>query len=235
MRLNNEELYNFFIEKEILALYHANTVGTSITYLRNGGLMSRGFVENSGLFQTPQSSDNIDKVLDVWNDIFIDTTDLHSFFSRENYYGPILFELDRELIIDEKFEIWITKNNPIYWNSNTTLEDRYFQNVDELKALWNTIERQRKMITIRNNASPILFDYVRRVIVDDPKVSINEGGNTIHVFNTAINKIKEIIHDQHPLKGKFTTRLCKNCWCISNYLTQRSPTDIKRLFLPPNS
>ncbi len=231
MKLNNQELYNFFVEKQILALYHANTVGTSITYFSNGGLMSRGLVERTGIFQTPQSSDDIDKVLDVWDDVFIDTTDLHSFFGRENHYGPILFEFDRELIKDETFEFWITKNNPIYWNKDTSLENRYFQSMDELREKWDGIARQRKMITIRKANSPILFKYVRRIIVDDPKVSIKEGEAKIHVFNTAFHRIKTTITDGHPLKGKFITRTCGSCWCTSNYLNQRSAADLKRLFL----
>jgi len=231
MRLSNQELYDFFIEKEILALYHANTVGTAITYFNNGGLMSRGLVERAGLFQTIQSSDEVDKALGVWNDTFIDTTDLHSYFNRENHYGPVLFEFDRELINNEKFEIWITKNNPIYWNQETSIEDRYFQNMKELREKWDGIQRQRKMIIIRNANKPILFNYVRRVIVDDPKVSIPNGEIKVHVFNEVFHRIKATISDTHPLKGKFITRTCNSCWCTSNYLNQRTASEIKRLFL----
>lgn len=231
MRLNNEELYQFIVEKEILALYHANTVRTSLTYFENNGLMSRGAVENMGLFQTPQSSDEVDKVLNVWDDVFIDTSDLHTFFKRENHYGPILFELDRELIKNENFEIWITKNNPIYWPKGSSDEERYFTSVTELNEKWDTIERQRKMITIRNNNSPVLFEYVRRIIVDDPRVSFTDDGTIIHVFNEAVKKIKAVIGDDHPLKGKFITRTCGYCWCNSNYLNQRPSYELNRLFL----
>ncbi len=231
MILNNQELYDFFIEKEILALYHANTVGTSITYFNNGGLMSRGLISTNGLFQTAQSSDEIDKVLNVWQDVFLDTIDLHSYFGRENHYGPILFELDRELIRDQNLEIWITKNNPIYWKHETPMEDRYFQNMDEVREKWDGIQRQRKMITIRNSNVPILFNYVRRVIVDDPRVSIPREPENIHVFNEAFHRIKAAISDNHPLKGKFITRTCSSCWCTSNYLNQRSVSELKRLFI----
>jgi len=231
MKLNHQDLYNFFVEKNILALYHANTVGTALTYITNGGLMSRGFVEENGLLQTAQSSDEIDKVLDVWNDVFIDTTDLHSFFGRENHYGPILFEFDRELIKDESFDIWITKNNPIYWRPDTTQEDRYFQNMGEVREKWDGIQRQRKMITIRKKSEPILFNYVRRIIVDDPRVSIPGEQERIHVFNEAFHRIKMTITETHPLKGKFITRTCGSCWCTNNYLNQRSVSEIKRLFL----
>lgn len=231
MKLNNQELYDFFVEKDILALYHANTVGTSLNYFFNNGLMSRGLVEKMGFFQTPQSSDDIDKVLDVWNDVFIDTTDLHSYFGRENHYGPVLFEFDTELVKDETLEIWITKNNPIYWNNHTPMEERYFQSMEEVRSLWDSIQRQRKMITIRNSQSPILFNFVRRVIIDDPKVSFIENETKVYVFNTTYNRIKPVISEIHPLKGKFMARICGSCWCTSNYLNQRTISELKRLFL----
>ena len=231
MRLNNKELYNFFLEKEILALYHANTVRTCITYFQSGGLLSRGAVAHLGLFQTPQSSDAADKVLGVWDDIFLDTTDLHSYFKRENHYGPVLFELDRELVLNEDFEIWITKNNPIYWKPDTPMQERYFVDVSELRQNWNKIERQRMMVTIRNNSTPILFDYVRKVVVDDPKREIAVAGQNIIVFNTAASKIKSVMPVGHILFGKFITRECGYCWCGHNYLYQRSVTDISRFYL----
>jgi len=234
MRLNNKELYDFFVKKKILALYHANTVSTSITYLQNGGLLSRGAVENKGLFQTPQPrSDDKDKQVNVWNDVFLDTADLHTAFNRENYYGPILFELDRELVKDENFEIWITKNNPIYWDVNSTIEERYFQNVEELEKLWYTIERQRKMITIRNNDSPILFNYVRKVFVDDPQYAITIDNKDVILFNSAKNEIIKNLPDNHILKGKFIPRpdCIKWCYCRKNYKTDYNTENLKRLFL----
>lgn len=229
MKLDNEELFNFFQSKDIQVLYHANTIQTSITYLNKNGLLSRGTVENLELNQTKQSSDEADKILNVWNDIFLDSTDLHTFFGRQNYYGPVLFEFDVSLVRNPQYEIWITKNNPIYWNTDTTLEERYFQNVSELNNDWHKYSRQKMMITIRNNSQPILFESIRRVVVDDPRVTITEGN--IHLFNETVKIIKDNVPEGHILKGKFKTRECNNCWCRDNYLRQVSVTDLKRLFL----
>ncbi len=232
MRLDNQNLYAFFTEKNIPVLYHSNTVKTSLTYFEQNGLLSRGAVEELGLIQTEQSSDEADQVLNVWNDVFLDSTDLHTFFGRQNYYGPVLFEFDTTLLQNEEYEIWITKDNPIYWNTDSTDDERYFQSVDELRDNWDNYQRQKKMITIRNNSSPILFDYVRRIIVDDPRVKIPDGnGGHIHLFNEAVKLIKEQIPDGHTLKGKFTTRNCTNCWCRVNYLKQVVPSELRRLFL----
>ncbi|MGV4413909.1 hypothetical protein [Chryseobacterium sp. T1] len=232
MKLNNKELHDFFLSKDILALYHANTVTTSITFLKEKGLLSRGAVEDLGLVQTYQKSDDADKIVNVWNDVFLDTIDLHTHFKRQNFYGPILFEFDISLILDDSYDIWITKDNPMYWDEDTPNEDRYFIDVDELREGWDKYPRQKKMITIRGVNKPILFEYVRRVLVDDPRIKIpNESGEYFSVVNAATNLIKEVVPDNHILKGKFTFRQCKNCYCRENYLREVSVNEIKKLFL----
>jgi hypothetical protein len=179
--------------------------------------------------QTAQSSDEVDKILNVWNDVFLDTTDLHTYFRRQNYYGPVLFEFDASLIKNPDYEIWITKNNPIYWNKETPMENRYFQSVTELSDNWGNYSRQKMMITIRNNSNPILFESVRRVLVDDPRVKLTN--ENIHLFNETVKLIKANVQDGHVLKGKFKIRECNNCWCRDNYLYQVSVSDLKRFFL----
>ena len=55
--MTNEEIKSILKEKEVKHLYHANTVATACTFLENGGLLSRGYVEDHDLFQTSQMSD----------------------------------------------------------------------------------------------------------------------------------------------------------------------------------
>ena len=149
MKISNRELHTFLLSKDINYVYHANTVSTSITYIQNGGLLSRGDVEDKKLNQTIQSSDDDDKLFDVWNDVFIDTHDLHSHFPRQNLYGPVLFKFNIDFLLIDDIDIWITKDNPIYWNKSLSDKDKYFQSIDELKELWDSIECQKRMTTIR--------------------------------------------------------------------------------------
>lgn len=228
MRLDNQELNDLLIEKDILLLYHANTLATSITYLEQGGLLSRGEVDTRGLYQSPQKSDPIDKVVNVFNDIFLDTIDLHEYFNRQNHYGPILFCFEIDFLVKEDFEVWITKNNPMYWNSTMSDKDKYFESVAELRNEWDNYERQKKMLTIRNQNEPILFEYLNKVIVDDPRRKI---GETV-LFNEAKNALKNVLSTNKPLKNRFKTRACSSCYCRSNYLHQVVNKDLKRLFLP---
>lgn len=229
MKLNNKELYDLLIEKGIHHLYHANTVRTSRTYIEQGGLLSRGAVETKGLHQTRQSSDEIDKIFDVWNDVFLDTVDLHTYFNRQNYYGPVLFKLTTNFLSDMDLDVWVTKDNPINWNKETTSENKYFSSVAELKENWDAYARQRKMTTIKNNAEPILFDYVEEIIIDNP--AVKNPTTDLVFFNQAITDLKESSKVNPPFKNKFSTRSCSGCFCRSNYLHQHTLSELNRLFL----
>lgn len=229
MKLNNLELKELLDEKQVYHLYHANTVRTSRTFLEQGGLMSRGAVEQNDLVQTDQSSDDIDKAFDVWNDIFLDTTDLHKYFGRQNKYGPVLFKISTTFLEELDLDIWVTKDNPINWSKSMTNQNKYFVSVEELREKWDSFQRQRKMITLKNVNEPILFDYVSEVIVDDPVVKLEENGTVL--FNEAVKTIKQSLADNPQFINKFKTRVCTNCFCRVNYLNEVNINTLKKLFL----
>ena len=229
MKLDNQELHTLLNDKGIYHLYHANTVSTTSTFIKEGGLLSRGAVEAKGLYQTPQSSDSIDKLFNVWDDVFLDTVDLHKYFNRQNYYGPVVFKISTDFLLKENSEIWVTKDNPINWNQNMTDSQKYFCSVEELKQNWDKFQRQRKMTTIKNTNTPILLDYIVEVIVDDPGVKLTEEG--IIVFNETVAHLKKSLEINPQLKNKFSTRNCSGCFCRTNYLTQLSAPELKKLFL----
>ena len=134
MKLDPIEVLDLLKEKNIDFLFHANTVATACTFIEQGGLLSRGAVEDSGLLQTPQMSDELDKKYNVWNDIFFDSIDLHKKFKRQNYYGPVLFKFDVNILASPNMpELWITRDNPTRWNYKQTDSDRYFQSLEELE------------------------------------------------------------------------------------------------------
>ena len=227
MNLNNTKLHQLFKEKGIHFLFHANTVSTSKTFIEQGGLMSRGAIEENGLIQTDQSSDAIDKLFGVWHDIFLDTVDLHGYFPRQNLYGPVAFKISTDFILAHDYNIWVTKDNPINWNQDQPDSEKYFETVQELRENWDKYQRQRKMITIRHQNIPILFDFVELVIIDDPRVT---NGKTVY-FNECVRLLKESLMVNPPLMNRFQKRQCKDCFCTSNYMNQVSQKDLNRLFL----
>jgi len=60
------DVYAVLKQSRVAHLYHANSVTTSCTFLEQGGLLSRGFVQKSGFSQTAQSSDDVDKKYGIW-------------------------------------------------------------------------------------------------------------------------------------------------------------------------
>lgn len=226
MKLDNEQLYDFFSKQGIQYLYHANTVATSITFLQQKGLLSRGAVENRGLFQTKQESDEKDRKFNVWDDIFLDTIDLHGFFPRQNLYGPISFRFNCNFILDSKYEIWVTKSNPIHWTEESSDEEKYFTSIDELKKNWLLIPRQRMMITLKNNSAPVLFDSLDKITVDNPRVKIND----LRIYEQTVTALEECIDES--FYDLFARRVCNTkCYCTDNYLYS-TVDKLKRLFFP---
>ena len=231
MRLNNKDFLELLIEKGVTHLHHANTVATSITFIENNGLLSRGDVADNGLFQTEQASDEDDIRFDVWGDVFVDTVDLHGLFPRQNLYGPVLFKFNLEFLLNDDLHIWVTKNNPMFWTDNLAEEDKYFQSVDELKKRWYQFDTQRKMVTIRKPKKPILFQYLEEIIIDNPKVIIN--GN-IRLKLESMNALY-FATEKHPnLRRLIRDRECKYCFCTKNYLDDIPVAELARLFLPKN-
>ncbi|CUB03542.1 hypothetical protein [Marinomonas fungiae] len=226
MKLNNLELHEFLSSKNITHFFHANTVATSSFFIKAGGLLSRGDVEKMGGKQTEQSSDDLDKNFDVWFDIFLDTTDLHSFFSRQNHYGPVLFKINIDFLLDSDLDVYVTKNNPIYWSNSMKEEDRYFIDVQELSDSWATRKRQRMMFTIRKPGGPILFNSVEEVIIENPKVLIGE--EKIDPLHEGIKILTA------SGLNRYSIRDCYNCFCESNYLNQVTVESIADKFLEIN-
>lgn len=233
MNLDKVELRNLLAEKEIFHLYHANTVATSISFIQQGGLVSRDYIERNGLFQTPQISDATDKVHDVFDDLFLDTADLHIYFNRQNKYGPVSFKFDYSLLDLEHIDVWVTKDNPSNWKVGMTHEEKYFTSVDELNMEWDNYHRQRKMITIRKPRHPLFFDYIDCILVDDPQLQITQTG--VVFFNEAVNALRGAYAGNEYLKSKFRTRSCSNnCYCRSNYKREVSIPRLNALFLTIN-
>jgi len=223
MKLVNREVHDFLKNHKVDYLFHANTVATSISYLEIGGLLSRQSVENRKLYQTSQNSDFQDKRFNVYNDIFFDTIDLHKYFSRNNYYGPVCFVFSTDILLSSNFDIWITKQNPINWKSSMKDTDKYISDLDELESTWND-NRQKKMLTIKNISDPISFQDLQSIIIDNPQIIKDR----INYFEEALNGIEKA---GNSFQNKISERSCSNCYCHLNY-SKMDSNRLNKLFLP---
>lgn len=150
-------------------IYHANSVANACIFLKSKSLVSRGNVERLGIKQTPQSSDGIDKRNSIWFDVFTDSVDIHFRASSINVYGPVLFEINADIIKHAYTgNIWITKLNPTKWKGKSRKE-RWFQDRKELEENFDkgTFDH---MIVFRHCGGELPFkNHLRKIILDDPK------------------------------------------------------------------
>jgi hypothetical protein len=201
-------------------LHHANSVITSCTFLEQGGLLSRKFVEDHGLTQTAQpSSDEIDKKFGIWDRIFVDHIDIHARVRRMvglNYYGPVLFQLDLDVLLGlpANTEVCVTKKNPTNWQKDEPDSERWFQSAEEL-AKNIRLGDFGKMLVIRTPSEKLDFPKGQaQIILDDPQRDLSSAEKAYtHAENrlkaaAAIGGVKLSIH----------RRACPNdCVCVQKY------------------
>ncbi len=168
--LNGTEVANLLRERGFTHIYHANTAATALSFLRNGGLLSRQYVESSPAtsFQTIQASDTKDKQFGIYNDIFFDAKNIWE-CNCICFYGPVIFEYAIQ-VLEGKSNVAIMKKNP----QNCESEPEYFSSFLEVTEkhfvpeYWEFGEH----ITLRHQ-SKVDFTYLQRVIVYMPPENID--------------------------------------------------------------
>jgi len=195
-------------------LYHANSVTTSCTFLEEGGLLSRGFVEDHGLKQTTQLSDKSDKKNGVWHRIFLDHVDIHDRAREKNQYGPVLFKFDLNILLrlPAGTEILVTKNNPVYWDDRDLDSERWFNSKDELARNINFGDFA-KMLVIKTPFERLDFPNRRALIIlDDPQRKLSSGEKA---YTHAKNRLKATAS---PVDASIERRDCRTgCSCAKEY------------------
>src|ERR1700681_807811 len=100
--MQGSDLHSILKKAGATHLHHANSVITSCTFLQQGGLLSRGSIEDRGFKQSQQPSDELDKKYDLWRRIFLPHIDIHDRVGQEkgpNAYGPVLFALELDVLL----------------------------------------------------------------------------------------------------------------------------------------
>jgi hypothetical protein len=215
----------FDVLKDIGAtlLHHANSVTTSNTFLEQGGLASRGFVEDHGLKQTPQSSDEIDKKYGIWDRIFVDHVDIHDRGGRRkgpNQYGPVLFRFDLDILhgLPAATEVLVTKTNPVHWYDNQADSDRWFETAEELAKSIRFGDFD-KMLVIKTPSGKLDFPNDRaQIILDDPRRQVSSGEDAY----THAEKRLKVAATVGQVKAYIERRECQvGCICIEKYATYK--------------
>jgi len=223
--LNPKRLYAILKDKGINHLFHSNTLLTSLTFIQQRALLSRGYVSDQGLPQTEQPSDPEDKLYNVWNDVFMDGQDLHKRYNRPNKYGPVLFVMKPELLLmPELCPILVTKVNPWYWKNYPAWEGRYFEDPEEIKEKYLTGKMMDSycMFTLRSPEKTIkLNKFLQEIIVDKPgfKVVLRNTGEEKELGIAVHDKLRASLDEnglqQIPIRFRHADE--KFTWCRCNW------------------
>ena len=228
MELESEKVFEVFQDKDVTSVFHANTVLTSATFLREKALLSRGTVDrNDNWYQTSQYSDPDDKSEGVWFDVFVDTFDIHDSLSRRNSYGPMLFVLNSEIVKSAcTGQIWVTKLNPTKWEGKSH-EDKWFTSIEELSRGFEKTNWEH-MVVFRNCGGVLPFDdHLQQLVLDDPKF---KNHMDIDYFSMALGAVTHAKFEGR-VEIEITKRECEqNCKCIDNYKSERVKTN--KMFVP---
>lgn len=191
--------------KEDIFLYHANSVITSLEFIKSKKLFSRKYGKDMGIPQTYQKSDEVDKQKGIFNDIFFDNCDIGE--NRPCYYGPITFVFDAEKILCFDREIKITKNNPIhkndtymYFSSLAELESQMLKYIEGEDGGFNFYTKFKHHTTVKNcSYIEITKDNLKRIIIENDKniTKLNDNNDNNKSVKSekrySSKKIKEMI------------------------------------------
>lgn len=204
-------------------IYHANTVRTSCTLLAKKGLLSRGAVELIGGDQTPQKSDEDDKKLGIWYDIFFDNVDIHLHLSQctnqsacINLYGPVLFKYRLEALLDLDIlrNIKITRTNPIDWFRNNNGNTDFFSDIDEIERNYRKGNFQQHLV-IGNQRGNFPFRHLEAMVIDDPGQRDQFG---VDIYSQAVGALRSAQRRGRLSNIRFTRRTCvARCSCAITY------------------
>jgi hypothetical protein len=214
--MNNTDVLRVLREHGANDFFHANSVLTSCTFLEAAALLSRQYVETHGLKQTPQTSDTLDKKYGIWNDIFLDTVDIHDRARRKNHYGPVLFVLNAESVLEDKSlegTLRITRENPVHWSDDQKPEDRYFETVDEFAKSFSYGDFGKHFTFRTKDGKLSLANHLEYIIMDDPKDSLGDPDT----YEAARDSLKAAAK-----RGKMPITIRKRecrpaCQCLENY------------------
>lgn len=212
--MTGQEVYDVLALRGVTRIFHANSVKTSLSILSLGGLASRRLVEGSGLSQTNQITDDIDRKYGIWGDVFMDTVDIHQRVSNRNNYGPVLFVMDVGVLkaLPPGSQVLVSRLNPSKWDSTSCDAERYFLNSDELKAGVN-IGNFDQMLIVRTANEIIHFgDFLQSIILDEPKLT-NGTSPEFDSAETALNAAAAA----KGIRVRVSRRQCAPCGCITSY------------------
>ena len=238
MDLDANAVYEKLVDAGVDVLYHANTVRTSCTFLKEGKLLSRGTLDEQGLDQTSQWTDEKDMKLGLWYDVFLDTRDIHDQCCRRNQYGPVLFKISTA-VLDQRWLpfVSITKSNPYEWSPDKPEEERFFSQ-GEFESSYDPCapEGYKHMLVLRRAGGVVRLDpHFEEIIVDGtaPNWTLagDESGSALSMSLGALQNASRS-SGAVAVRENYRVRQCPtNCDCRNEYV-QMTNAELNKHFAP---
>ena len=223
--MQGNDIYGILKHAGVTHLHYADSVLTSCTFLEQGAILSRGHVEDHGLKQSSQTSDELAKKYGIWNSLFVPHLDIHDREGQTkapNLYGPVLFVLDLDVLLrlPSGADVRVTKRSPAYWYDSEPESGRWFENVEEVAKSVHFGDLH-KMLAIQVPSGKLNFPNRRtRIILDDPQRQVLSGENA---YNHAEDRLKAAA-ESGGVGVSIERRKCPvGCVCSSKYATWSIP------------
>lgn len=159
--------------KKVTELHHANTVLTSLSFAKLGGLVSRARVVAEKLPQTEQYTDEDDKRYGSFDKLFLDPTDLHQRLSGRNHYGPVTFVFDVAVLeLPCVREVSITRYNPANWHMTSIPKSNRWLTPKDIAERFDPQGWQNHIVLKCATDLLPFTPYLRRVLLADPEAKL---------------------------------------------------------------
>jgi hypothetical protein len=178
--------------------------------------MPRETIEKLNTHTTSLKAKHSDTNYSIRNDIFADSVDIHEQANSAHNHGPVLFELDIEIIKNTYTgKIWVTKSNPMKWNANTHQERKWFVSAHDLEDNFSYGSFDH-MIVFRHCGGKLpILGYLNKIILDDPKLQTDK--DQIDYFSMAFGALT-LAMKQGAFDIPIEKRVCnQGCRCLDNY------------------
>ncbi|MEW8470256.1 MAG: hypothetical protein AB2637_17095 [Candidatus Thiodiazotropha sp.] len=212
-------------DKGVSSILHANSVENSCLFLRNRCLMSRDSIEKLVTQKRPRKANHGTSNYSILNDIFTDTVDIHEQANSVHNHGPVLLELDIEIVNNTYTgKVWISKSNPMKWDANTHHERKWFVSAHDLEDNFRYGSFDH-MVVFRHCAGKLpILGYLNRIVLDDPRLRTDRY--QVDYFSMAFGALKLAMKEggfDAPIEKRECTQ---DCSCLDNYKSRNVDPEI---------
>jgi hypothetical protein len=189
-----KKIHETLIAKGVTHIYYTNSVSTACRLLRHRCLMSQVNIDRLGINPSSTRLDATAEHYTRWNDVFTETVDLHRHSGSINPAGPVVFELDIEIIRNTYTgKVWVTRSNPAEWGPQTHQERKWFSSAIELEHYFAPASPDHLAVFRHCGGKLPIQGYLKRILLDDPGLEIRAQG--IDCYSMAYGALKLAMSD----------------------------------------